>query len=306
MTRPTWSLFTAVTLLLAIAPGTAQPPLRPEEFTPEKAADFVENFLLKETPEQREQLEQVPVSPREELQYGNRAAEALISDLRSKGIAVLSRGRDVDYVRRLIQIIQPQMRNRDRYRSLRVFVADCNGTDAMSFPGGTLVVSKGLLELCDSEAALVAVLGHELSHLDHGHQLQLVRRMKLAQQSFSGRANSWEPMMQSGIALMKACMRPFRPEDEAQADTDGATWAYHAGYDPREMADLFVRLAQRKLDPGSPLPSFFRSHPASIDRASAVREHYARLQADSPAITLYVGRQNLRRRVPRSEQEFAD
>ena len=34
----------------------------------------------------------------------------------------------------------------------------------------------------------------------------------------------------------------FRPEDEAEADRDGAAWAYRAGYDPREMAALFYTL----------------------------------------------------------------
>ena len=38
-------------------------------------------------------------------------------------------------------------------------------------PGGTLIFFRGILDFAGSEAALVGVIGHELSHLDHGHQL---------------------------------------------------------------------------------------------------------------------------------------
>ena len=48
--------------------------------------------------------------------------------------------------------------------------------------------------------------------------------------------------------MMRLLSRPFRPEDESEADRDGAAWAYRAGYDPREMAALFERLHQRDFD----------------------------------------------------------
>jgi hypothetical protein len=35
--------------------------------------------------------------------------------------------------------------------------------------------------------------------------------------------------------MMRIWMQPFRPEFEAEADEDGARWAYLAGYDPREF-----------------------------------------------------------------------
>ena len=211
-------------VLLTFRAGTAQRQF-PGGFPIDSPEKFFERFFPKETQQQREAIERVPVSLREEQQYGNRAVDAFLDELHRKAIQVQSKGRDVDYLRRLTDAIRPQMRNKARYRKLRVLVADCTDTDAMAFPGGTVVMSRGLLDFCGSEAALVGVLGHELSHLDHGHQLQLVRRMKLAEQSFAQRGKSVEQMMSSGMTLLQAFMRPFRPEDEAEADEDGVSWA---------------------------------------------------------------------------------
>ena len=69
------------------------------------------------------------------------------------------------------------------------------------------------------------------------------------------------------------------------------------------MVAVFLRLAQRS-DAAGNLPVFFRSHPYSADRARAVRELYQKLQAAEPMDKLYVGRQNLKQRVPRAEREF--
>jgi predicted Zn-dependent protease len=102
-------------------------------------------------------------------------------------------------------------------------------------------------------------------------------------------------------------MKPFRPEDEAAADRDGATWAYRAGYDPREMAKLFLAMHRREADKGADfMPAFFRTHPFHMDRFRAVNELYDELQRKTPQDDLYRGRENLERRIARSQKEFAE
>jgi predicted Zn-dependent protease len=104
--------------------------------------------------------------------------------------------------------------------------------------------------------------------------------------------------------LMRSFSKPFRPEDESAADNDGATWAYELGYDPREMAKLFVRLHERDRGAKPNLPSFLRTHPYHLDRYRALTERYKQLQSDKPQDALYIGVENLVNRVPRSVKEF--
>jgi predicted Zn-dependent protease len=167
---------------------------------------------------------------------------------------------------------------------------------------------RGLLELGGSEAAVVGIVGHELSHLDRGHVLKRARRMKLAQQGLSGNGSDFSPQrfMEAGTRMAQLWTRPFCPEDEAVADGDGARWAYQAGYDPREMAKLFLLVGQRQKNRQVPLPAFLQSHPDAKSRHDAVMKLYAQRQQAAPNNVPYVGKENLRLRVARSHRRFAE
>jgi predicted Zn-dependent protease len=252
-------------------------------------------------------LESVEIEPQDERRLGDAAAASYLDQLRTRGVRTAVRGKDVQYIRQLIEVLHPYLRNEDRYRVVKIHVADSPEVDARSFPGGTVVVFRGLLDFAESEAALVGVLGHELSHFDRGHQLLPLKRAKLAQRTFNQRESSdLKRMFAAGGQMMRLFARPFRPEDEAQADADGAAWAYAAGYDPREMARLFLRMHEREQAKNRPdvMPGFLRTHPYSVDRHRAIMVQYEQLARDNPRDKLYIGRENLTRRIPRSEQEF--
>ncbi len=244
-------------------------------------------------------LAEIEVSAREERQIGRRLVEAYLTDLRRQGLAVTSRGREVNYLRQLVARLHPMMEQRRRYPTIDIWFVDSERCDARSFPGGHLVFFRGLLDAADNEAALIGIVGHELSHLDRGHHTRRIRRFKLTERTFSGRGAlmPMEEFFATGMVMMRAWMRPFRIEDERQADLDGARWSYQAGYDCREMARLFLRLAQRGDLVDLPLPDFLRSHPPATQRHQAILQEYQRLQAEMPRNQLVIGQQNLRRRT---------
>ncbi len=269
---------------------------------------FLKGLFGEETQEERRRLQAVEVTLTEERRLGDAAVEQFLRNLKEQGVAVADRGRDVDYLRRLVETLQPHMKNTTRYRRIKIYVVDSPLTDARSFPGGTLVFFRGMLEFAENEAALAGVVGHELSHLDRGHQLAPLRRAKLAQVAFSGQNGaSLEQLFTRGISLMRGFAQPFRPEDEAEADHDGATWAYRAGYDPREMAKLFLAMHRRDAGKGPAWqPAFFRTHPFHMDRCHAVNARHDELQRVEPNDSLYLGQVNLERRIVRSQQEFLE
>jgi predicted Zn-dependent protease len=258
--------------------------------------------------EEKERLAKIEVSIREERQMGQAALDAYLASLRAQNIQVIRRGKDVSYLRELVATVQPLMTNRQRYPTIQVLLADSPKIDARSFPGGSLVFFQGLLDSAGSEAALVGIIGHELAHLDRGHVLERARRMTLAQQTFSGRVRgmSFADFFNSGATSMRMWTHPFQPEDELEADRDGARFAYRAGFDPREMARLFLDVQQRQGGQPVPVPSFLQSHPAPGDRHKAIMDLYEELQRDDPKPGLYVGKENLLRRIPRKVQQFQE
>jgi predicted Zn-dependent protease len=257
-------------------------------FGPEDAAD-------------EQALAAVEISPREEAALGREAVQAYLAALKDAKIRVLTRGRDVAYLYKLAETVRPLLTNAGGCPPLKIYLADTSWFEARSFPDGTLVFSRGLLETAESEAAVIGVMGHELSHLDRKHHSTRLRRMKLAQAKLQdARAGDLSAQFAAGTSLARLWTHPFRPEDEQQADLDGARWAYQAGYDPREFARLIEAAARQT--PAIPVPGFLRSHPVSRERVAALAELYAQLQKQEPKDKLYVGRENLRRRVARGEQ----
>lgn len=231
-----------------------------------------DQFVGQHAEADQEELERVQIPLADERAYGNQAFEQFAASLRNKGVRMTRKGPEVRRLQKLIQKIKPNMKNANRYRNITVYVADSQATDARSFPGGTLVIFRGMIEFAESEGALVGVLGHELSHLDHGHQLRHVRLMKMAESSFQrgGQQPDWREMMANGMFLARSMARPFRAEDETQADADGATWAFRAGYDPLDMARLFQLMAERDGNAGNMIPEFLRSHPYHENRFQAI------------------------------------
>jgi predicted Zn-dependent protease len=307
-------LIAAVLGGLPVASGAAAAPRQKPAATPLPAMNYgdfdsmFERMFGPPSQEEKQALAKIDVSIREERQMGQAALDACLASLQAQNIAVIRRGKDVSYLQDLVATIHPLMANRRRYPTIQVLLADSPQIDARSFPGGSLVFFRGLLESAGSEAALVGIVGHELAHLDRGHVLERARRMKLAQQTFSGPVRGMSPgdFFALGTTSLKMWTRPFQPEDEMEADLDGARYAYRAGYDPREMARLFLDIGKRQGGQPVPVPSFLQSHPAPGDRHKAVMELYDELQRKDPKPGLYVGKENLRRRIPCKVQQFGE
>jgi predicted Zn-dependent protease len=113
-------------------------------------------------------------------------------------------------------------------------------------------------------------------------------------------------MMQMNQMMMGLFRRPFGPEEELEADRDGITWAYRAGYDPRALAGIYQALEAAGKDQPNFMPAFFRTHPLTAERRENLTQTYAELQAAEPKAKLYLGRENLARRLTRAQREFPE
>lgn len=206
-------------LLVFLAAGVpspavaAEPGRRAPEFPFADPAAMFDRFFGISPEAQEEALADVKVSVREEKRMGREAVQAYLAHLKRQGVRVVSRGKEVDYLRDLVKTIQPLMSRPERYRDIKIYLARSAECDARSFPGGTLVFFQGLLASAESEAALVSIVGHELSHLDRGHQLRRARSVKLAEQTFAGKRGGFNPdtFLSAGTAMMRIWTRLSGP-----------------------------------------------------------------------------------------------
>jgi predicted Zn-dependent protease len=297
-------IFAAWTILAVPSTVAGQQQRQPFPFSDRQ--QMFEQFFGGAAPaEDRAKIDKITIAPRRESQIGETASSLYIQELRRRRIKIITRGKDLEYLRKLVALVRPKMENASRYKKIKVYLVNSDETDARSFPGGTLIFYRGMLNFAKNEAALVGIIGHELSHLDHGHQLYDAKRAKMMQSTFSG-GNGFSPdqFFRNGAMLMRSFSKPFRPEDESVADSNGAVWAYELGYDPREMAKGFLRMHERDRGAKANRPTFMRTHPFNLDRYQAVIERFKQLQATAPNDHLYLGAENLVERIPRSEKEF--
>lgn len=249
------------------------------------------------TPEQIAKIDRVQVSFAEESKFGQQVLDAYLQQLKQTQTAVTQQGDDVQYLLQLVQTIRPRMRNAGRYKELDLHLIESDSTDAYSIPGGHLLVTKGLLDSAVSEAAVVGVLAHELSHLDRGHQLIPLKQSKLANQPLN---------FEDRMLWVSMIARPNRPEQESEADEDATRWMMACGYDPKELARLLSSWDQRQ-DQVAPwmqmVPGFVKSHPDAGKRAQEVLRIATKHRSQYKLAT-YIGVKNLRTRTPRSVREF--
>lgn len=152
-------------------------------------------------------------------------------------------------------------------------LVDNKEANAWCMPGGKIVVYTGLLPITQNEAALAAVMGHEVTHaiFNHGNErmsqglvqqlggvalsIALANKPQQTQQLFLGAYGAGSTV---GILL------PFSRKHELEADHYGLIWTAMAGYNPREAIALWQRM--EKASNGQKPPEFLSTHPAEGHR----------------------------------------
>lgn len=164
---------------------------------------------------------------------------------------------------------------------VRVQVVRSPVVNALALPGGQVLVFDGLIDFADDANEVAAVLAHEIAHVAHRHVMEVaVERTAVAVligllvgDVFGGAA-----IGAVGEALIAGA---YTREAEAEADALGVELMNRAGYDARPLADFLDRVADEHGEMEGVL-GYFASHPASAERAQAVR---AAVVGGGPAMT---------------------
>ncbi len=158
--------------------------------------------------------------------------------------------------------------------------------NAFCLPGGKIVVFTGILEHTRNEAALAAVMGHEMAHAIARHGSQRMLRTSLAQTVMVGAQFSFSEMdFQQRQMVMAALgagaqygfILPFSREHENEADAMGLMYMARAGYDPREAIGFWERM--ERAGGGQP-PEFMSTHPSHATRVQRLQEMMPRALAE--------------------------
>lgn len=167
-------------------------------------------------------------------------------------------------------------------------VIDTDIVNAFAMPGGTVVVSHGLVKRLSSESELAGVLAHEIAHVLRKHQLSAIKSdagwsavatgAKAYASDRIGRSGGdvmglKTQLANAGVDLVKdgLFLRPLDRGMEYEADRVGVVIAARGGYDPYGLVAVLTLLAQVKPEE-SGASITFSTHPSPADRLAELEK----------------------------------
>jgi len=143
--------------------------------------------------------------------------------------------------------------------------------NAWCMPGGKIVFYTGILPVAENEAAIAAIMGHEVAHALANHGQQRMSAGMLQQVgAVAGNIAIQDEKTKNifnqayGVGTQVGVMLPFSRGHESEADKIGLYLTAIAGYNPDEAANLWKRMAQ--ASGGQSPPEFLSTHPANQTR----------------------------------------
>src|SRR5262245_35194005 len=148
--------------------------------------------------------------------------------------------------------------------------------NALALPDGTIVVTDELVKLAGDDEEILAVLAHELGHLDRRHSVRM-----LIQGSIVAFVVAWYLGDVSGIAAglpTLVLQARYSREHEREADRFAVAMLKANAISPRRLASMLARMeaardeaARKKQGKASPSKSapeldYLSSHPATAER----------------------------------------
>ncbi len=185
---------------------------------------------------------------------------------------------------RLVAAIPAQYREPAfNYRFKVVNTSDIN---AFALPGGPMYVNRGMIEAAKNEGEMAGVMAHEISHIALRHATaQATKQNSVGNQLgtigliLGGAILGGQTGAQLGAIGAAAWMTKYSREYETQADTLGAQIMTNAGYDPRDLANMFKTISQQ--EGANRTPQWLSDHPDPGNRYENIN-HEATLLNVSP------------------------
>ncbi|MDQ3322569.1 MAG: M48 family metallopeptidase, partial [Acidobacteriota bacterium] len=220
-------------------------------------------------------------SVQQDVELGRRAAAEI-----EQQMPILNDYEATRYVqevgRRLVNAIPSEFRQPGFQYSFKV--VNARDINAFALPGGPMYVNRGMIEAARNEGEMAGVMAHELAHvaLRHGTAQATKAANPKAQLPAIGGAilgailggQAGGAIAQAGQIGSAAIVTKYSREYETQADILGAQIMANAGYDPRDLANMFRTIEQQSG--GSRAPQWLSSHPNPGNRYANI-EREARL-----------------------------
>ncbi len=229
-------------------------------------------------------------TPEDDVKLGRQAAAEV-----GRKYRILRDSETTNYIqsvgRRLVDAIPPEFQQ--PVFEYTFSVVEAKDINAFALPGGPMFVQTGMILAAKREGEMAGVMGHEIAHvaLRHGtaQATKAAPYQTLGQLGAIGGAILGGALgsivgqgaqMGAGVFVLK-----YSREYETEADILGSQIMARAGYDPRDLAEMFRTI--EATSGGSGGPQWMSSHPNPGNR-------YQRIEQEAKMLSVNTSQQSNR------------
>jgi hypothetical protein len=221
--------------------------------------------------------------PTDDVKVGRQAANEV-----EQQMPILNDAEATSYVSRVGQRLVNSIPSEFQHPEFQYYFKIVNARDinAFALPGGPMYVNRGMIQAARNEGEMAGVMAHELSHvaLRHG-TAQASKAQKygllagilgIGGQILGGPAGAAAQIAGQGVGVY---FLKFSREYETEADILGAQIMARAGYDPRDLANMFQTIERQSGGGGG---GFLSDHPSPANRYARINQEAQYLRIDNP------------------------
>lgn len=153
------------------------------------------------------------------------------------------------------------------FRSGKMF-----GPNAFALPGGIIILTDKLVGLSDTNEEVIAVLAHEIGHVDMRHAMRSVLQNSIVAATVAT-ITADAATLSVAVAGLPAVLAQtqYSRKFETAADDYAFSLLKRKGYSPAAFASIMEKLDEKKGDRPAAF-SYFSTHPLTDERVQRARE----------------------------------
>ena len=219
----------------------------------------------------------------DDVKVGRQAAQEV-----EQQMPILNDAEATSYLSRVGQRLVNNIPSEFQHPEFQYYFKIVNASDinAFALPGGPMYVNRGMIQAARNEGEMAGVMAHELSHvaLRHG-TAQASKAQKygllagilgIGGQILGGVPGAAAQIAGQGVGVY---FLKFSREYETEADILGAQIMARAGYDPRDLANMFQTIERQG---GGSSGGFLSSHPSPANRHARINQEAQYLRVENP------------------------
>lgn len=216
------------------------------------------------------------ITPEQEYYIGRAVAASILAKYRP-----WKNQKANQYVNELGQTLALASSKPQTYGGYHFLILDSEEINAFGCPGGLIMVTRGLLRCCKTEAEVAAVLAHEIAHVALQHGLGAIKSSRytelgkvLAQEGTSHAGGDVAALSRTfgssvGDITQKLLVSGYSRSQETEADEAAVKIIGALGYDPEALIRV-LKTMKTRLKPGG--LDFAKTHPDPDDRIGEAAE----------------------------------